>query len=458
MAATLGKSAGQGARIFSARWMLSQLLSFEAIFVLFLYSNEIKILLPPLPVDETVFFGALSMGVGAWLLSRQGLYLPGLVIVGTAFLFVVFALVSSSWTPSKVLLAQRLSYLLIFNMWCVISGALIIASSRARTLRFLCLVLAISLFVALSGLWIYLIYGNFRSLFHMWGGVYEYRRMYLNWGYTVADGTAVAVVIGLYSRFMSLKQLALFGCFAVCATFLLVGGARPVVGRGLGRPCRDLRAHPEGGTRSLRGVGGTAGRSNDRGRRRRLDRDDDRHGQCDHDAEPLHPACRPGGGRRKTSRAPVAGLSGPQPSGSGSKRRSSATASTASPTSSTMGGRVLGTSPQSCPPNRGRARVGWFGAVRRVPLEWAAPRQAPAPARRSADGLRARLFHLRDAELDVRQGADRRPQAVLRGGTVRGPGRRPRGGQQLAALRRRRSCSIFAVPLTTARAPPASRD
>ena len=97
--------------IFSARWMLSQLLSFEALFVLFLYSNEIKVLLPPLPIDETVLFGALTMAVGAWLLSRAGLYLPGLVIVGTAFVFVAFALISYGWTPSKLLVKQRLAYL-----------------------------------------------------------------------------------------------------------------------------------------------------------------------------------------------------------------------------------------------------------------------------------------------------------------------------------------------------------
>ena len=146
---------------------MSQLLSFEALFVLFLYSNEIKVLLPKLPIDETVLFGAVSMGVGAWLLTRKGLYLPGLVIVGTAFLFVAFALISYGWTPSKILIKQRLGYLLIFNMWCVIGGALIIASSRARTLRFLCLVLLMALFVAAAGLRVYLIYGNFRTL-DMW--------------------------------------------------------------------------------------------------------------------------------------------------------------------------------------------------------------------------------------------------------------------------------------------------
>ena len=102
MAATIGKTSGSSGGTFSVRWVLSQLLSFEALFVMFLYSNEIKVLLPPLPIDETILFGAMTMMLGAWLLSRSGLYLPGLVIVGTAFLFVAWALISYGWTrPSS---------------------------------------------------------------------------------------------------------------------------------------------------------------------------------------------------------------------------------------------------------------------------------------------------------------------------------------------------------------------
>jgi O-antigen ligase len=229
MAVAIGRTGSQSPRAFSGRWMLAQLFSFEASFVLFLYSNEIKVLLPTLPVDETVLFGALSMAIGAWIIWRDGIYLPGLVIVTTAFAFVAFALISYGWTPSKILFKQRIAYMLVFNMWCVIGGGLIIASSRARTLRFLCLVLALSLLIAAAGMRIYLVYGNFRTL-DMWDEL-GFSRTYLNWGYTVADGAAVAVVIGLFSRFLSMKQLALFACFVLCATFLLVGGARgPLLG------------------------------------------------------------------------------------------------------------------------------------------------------------------------------------------------------------------------------------
>ncbi|MGD9508842.1 MAG: O-antigen ligase family protein [Geminicoccaceae bacterium] len=229
MAVAIGRSGERAPRVFSGRWMLAQLFSFEASFVLFLYSNEIKVLLPTLPIDETLLFGALSMAIGAWLIWRDGIYLPGLVIVTAAFAFVAFALISYGWTPSKILFKQRIAYMLVFNMWCVIGGGLIIASSRARTLRFLCLVLALSMLIAAAGMRIYLVYGNFRTL-DMWDEL-GFSRTYLNWGYTVADGAAVAVVIGLFSRFLSIKQLALFACFVLCAAFLLVGGARgPLLG------------------------------------------------------------------------------------------------------------------------------------------------------------------------------------------------------------------------------------
>jgi O-antigen ligase len=211
------------------RWALYHLLSFETLFVLFLYSNEIKVLLPTMPVDETVLFGAMSMAVGAWIIARQGVHARGLVVVVTAFLFVAWALASYGWTPSRLLVKQRLAYLVVFNMWCVIGGALVIAGNRERTVRFLCLTLLLALFVALSGLRLYLMYGDFRRL-PIWGEL-GFQRTYLNWGYTVADGAGVALVVTLFSRFLSVKQLIAAGMLLICASFVLVGGARgPMLG------------------------------------------------------------------------------------------------------------------------------------------------------------------------------------------------------------------------------------
>ena len=62
MAVSIGTGTARRSTLFSARWVLAQFLSFEAVFVLFLYSNEIKVLLQPLPVDETVIFAADQHG------------------------------------------------------------------------------------------------------------------------------------------------------------------------------------------------------------------------------------------------------------------------------------------------------------------------------------------------------------------------------------------------------------
>ncbi len=421
MAASIDRTSGQGAPAFSARWVLSQFISFEALFVLFLYSNEIKVILPPFPIDETVLFGALSMGVGAWLLTRQGLYLPGLVIVGTAFLFVAFALISSGWTPSKLLVKQRLPYLMIFTMWCVIGGGMIIASSRVRTLRFLCLVLLVSLFVALSGLRIYLIYGNFRSL-DMWDEL-GFSRTYLNWGYTVADGAAVAMVIGLYSRFMSVKQLALLACFAVCATFLLVGGARaPLLGVGLaGLVVISVRIPRVGPGRFEVSVGQLAGITAGIAA-----------------AGLIATLIMTGNATTTLSRfMQIAEQAEGERGVEGASRwlfwpaavrfwLQSPVVGNGFQSFSFMfhnGSERPGAYPHNVPLQIA-AELGLVGLVLMgsVRLEWlAACRPAPA-AHGSPDGVCAGLFHDRDPELAVRQGADRRTQAVLRGGSVRGAG------------------------------------
>ena len=92
-------------------------------------------------------------------------------------------------------------------MWCVIGGSSDhCLEPGANTPVLVSRALDLACSSPLSGLRIYLIYGNFRTL-DMWDEL-GFSRTYLNWGYTVADGTAVAMVIGLFSRFMSLKQLA----------------------------------------------------------------------------------------------------------------------------------------------------------------------------------------------------------------------------------------------------------
>ena len=59
MAVALGQGRSEPAVNQWVRWGIRHIASFEMLFMLFLYSNYLKMFLPPLPVDETLFFGVL---------------------------------------------------------------------------------------------------------------------------------------------------------------------------------------------------------------------------------------------------------------------------------------------------------------------------------------------------------------------------------------------------------------
>jgi O-antigen ligase len=222
-AAELRPSFG-GDAVRLARRALHHLLSFELVFALYFYSNRLKFLLPPLPVDETVLLVALSLPIGLVVILREGIYLRGLGIVAATLLLFTWAALSWGWSPSRTLAATTLAYLFTFNLWCVIAGALIIAPSRERTLRFLVFLLALSLFIACYGLYIYVTYGTFR--FYRGFIDANFSVMYLQWGYAASNGVIIAFALLISSRALSLRQLLAAGMLGVCVTFLLVGSGR----------------------------------------------------------------------------------------------------------------------------------------------------------------------------------------------------------------------------------------
>lgn len=216
-----GDGSGTGGHL--AR-ILGHLFSFELVFLFFLYSNEIKMFFMWLPVDETVLFGALSVVTGLWILFRRGIHLPGLPILMAAALLIFWIVLSYGWTPSRLLARKTLLYILTFNVWCVVAGALIVAAERERAVRFFVFSLVLAVVLAVTGLYIDSHFGSFRY----WQGWRELgvRRVYLGWGYTIADGAGVLLALTLFARFGTLRQLTAAAGLAVCLSFLLVGGAR----------------------------------------------------------------------------------------------------------------------------------------------------------------------------------------------------------------------------------------
>jgi hypothetical protein len=62
------------------RTVFSHVFSFEMVVALYLYSNVFQVLLPPLPVDTTIVFFALSVALGGLLILREGIYVRGLYL------------------------------------------------------------------------------------------------------------------------------------------------------------------------------------------------------------------------------------------------------------------------------------------------------------------------------------------------------------------------------------------
>lgn len=205
------------------RWACYHLLSFEAVFVLFLYGTRIRFLLPPIPIDLELFFGLITMAIGAWIVARRGLYVRGLWVMAAVVPFFAWAVMSYAWTPSRLLARDSLLFMCTLHVWALAAGAFVIAPDRERIVRFLVLVLLLGTVVAIAGLAIYVHYGSFR--FAHWGSGGDHRA-YLGWSYTVADAAAVALAIVLFSRFGSLRQLVAMGLVCMFGLFILVAGAR----------------------------------------------------------------------------------------------------------------------------------------------------------------------------------------------------------------------------------------
>jgi O-antigen ligase len=201
---------------------LYHLLSFEAVFALFFYSNQLKLLFPPFPVDETIVLLGLSLVAGGTVILREGIYLRGVPILTAFLIFVSWAAISWGWSPSRRAAGDIVTLLLTLSSWALISGALIMAPSRERVRRFLAFVLLFSLVIAVAGLVIYVRDGSFR-----FGGDFEGQgRVYLSWGFAAASGAVIAFAWAIFSRMFGLQQLLAVVAFMLCAGFLLVNSGR----------------------------------------------------------------------------------------------------------------------------------------------------------------------------------------------------------------------------------------
>lgn len=214
------RSASPGVRRL-LRLLLTYVFSFEAAFVLFLYSNNIKLLLPALPIDETIPPFLLSLVGFFALLIRRGIRADSLPLLISALLFFGWMALTMLWSPGRDNALRSLSYNIVWNFFCLLVGALIIGGDRHRMHRAFFFIVCVGLLLTWNGLLIYFTYGTFRY----YSGLLE-TRAYLAWTHPVASAGAIVLTVALTAPFASGRQIAGLVLAALFGFFLLVGGAR----------------------------------------------------------------------------------------------------------------------------------------------------------------------------------------------------------------------------------------
>jgi O-antigen ligase len=105
---------------------------------------------------------------------------------------------------------------------------MIVAHKRERMIRFLVLMVALSLIVALIGIYVYLVYGSF--MFAKWENQsYNWNRggrVYNDWGRAAAYGATILLLLFLRARFASTRQLFFGVLLGICTYFVFIASSR----------------------------------------------------------------------------------------------------------------------------------------------------------------------------------------------------------------------------------------
>ncbi|WP_122088163.1 O-antigen ligase family protein [Halalkalicoccus subterraneus] len=129
--------------------------SFEALFALFLFAGVYKAWAPFawIPVDLTALLGGLAGLVGLRLWIQRGFPRPPRAVVAAALfgLFVLYALLSGLWSPSRVYYAEKAFKLASATTFSFVGG-LAIAQNPTRTRRFFAVVTGFALLITVGAL------------------------------------------------------------------------------------------------------------------------------------------------------------------------------------------------------------------------------------------------------------------------------------------------------------------
>lgn len=205
-------------------WLTYHLFSLETLLVLFLFGAHLKILLPSPPVPETVFYGAASLAVGAWIILHRGVYVQSIPIIFAGLLFSGWMFLSYGWTPSRIVARESLPFILVINLWALIAAACIVSSSRERVIRLTIMIVLVAAVLGIISTYIQLVHGSFR--FYRGASEDWNPRVYLYWGNIVAIGAAIALGMMVYSRQNNLLRLVAAVTVGCGFFFVMASGAR----------------------------------------------------------------------------------------------------------------------------------------------------------------------------------------------------------------------------------------
>ena len=202
--------------------LILDLFSFEALFVLFLFAGRYKgdPRFAFIPVDPTLLFLVLSMGVGLILIFQEKLYLPGVYVLGAWTVFLVYMWLGLIWGEGRSYGRSKLILTTSMDTWCLIAGAMIMANARERAARFMRLVVLFAIWLGIEALLAWARQGyNGRLLINNGDN-------YLGFGRVCGMGAIIVCAYWATRTGLNFARIGLMALLGMFLLVLLVGGGR----------------------------------------------------------------------------------------------------------------------------------------------------------------------------------------------------------------------------------------
>lgn len=206
---------------------LGVLVSAECFFALFLFSNNIKLMLQSfvdLPLDETLLFLVISVISGTLVLLRRGIYVEGFVTLVAGAAFLAYVAATSLWSPSLFMVRREMMLMLPLGTWSLVAAALVVAPERERVRRFLTVTALVGLAATVHGWFLRFTLGDF-VFSPEWGRI-GFRAFYQLSGQMAGTTAVVLAALALEGRGGPWVRTVLFLGAIVCFAFTFMAGSR----------------------------------------------------------------------------------------------------------------------------------------------------------------------------------------------------------------------------------------